>query len=83
MANRSMGTVISKNLIPFTATFKFSIGSPAKPEKTLIRPRSRRKIPSMTKEARKTPINPSRFSHTCGFLKIIRLACPIFRARHD
>ena len=32
-----MGTVISKNSIPLTAVFKFSMGSPAKPENTTIR----------------------------------------------
>jgi hypothetical protein len=76
MASRRMGTIISKNPIPLTTVFKFLMDTPAKPENTTIRAPIRKKI------ALSTPINPYPFSRARGLPKIVRLACPLFRARH-
>ncbi len=69
-----MGTVISKNPIPLTAVFKFFMGSPAKLEITTVRA----PIPILLC----TPIVPYPFSRARGLPKIVRVACPLFRARH-
>ena len=57
MASGSVGTVISRNPIPLTAVFKFSMGSPAKPGNTTIRaPIPKKAAPSTPK---KCAIRPS------------------------